>query len=73
MDFSVVSFVVDVEMRSFCLLTSWSCSFLYLHSNDMNNLKSLFLKKKKKVRKYNCYKKQMKSVHNREGGNEVSV
>ena len=49
------SFVVDmsdIEMHSFCLLTSMepihiaNCSLLYLHSNDMNSLKSLFLKKK---------------------------
>ena len=39
-------------MHSFCLLTSMeliiiaNCSILYLHSNDTNNLKSLFLKKK---------------------------
>ena len=39
-------------MCSICLLVSMeltlipNCSSLYLHSNDMNNLKSLLLKKK---------------------------
>ena len=54
MDFLAVSFVVnmsDVMMHSFCLLASMkrilipNCSILYLHSNDMNSLKRLFLKK----------------------------
>ena len=41
-------------MHTFSLLTSMErilipiCSILYLQSNDMNSLKSLFLKKKKK-------------------------
>ena len=40
-------------IHSFCLLTSMelipipNCKLLYLHSNDMKSLKSLFLKKKK--------------------------
>ena len=39
-------------MRNFCLLTTMelilipNCSLLYLHYNGMNNLESLFLKKK---------------------------
>ena len=39
-------------MRNFCLLTSMeliltpNCSLLYLHSNDINSLKSFTLKKK---------------------------
>ena len=48
-------------MHSFCLLTSMelilipNCSLLYLHSNDMNSSKSLFLKKKKSCSsKYSC-------------------
>ena len=42
---------IDVVMCSFCLLASMeliftpNCSLLYLHSNDMNSLKSLLLKK----------------------------
>ena len=55
MDFYAVCFVVDmadVEVCSFCLLASIeqilvpNCSLLYLHSNDMNSLKKLFLKRK---------------------------
>ena len=49
--FAVSIFVEsDIVMRSFCLLASMelilipNCSLLYLHSNDMNSLKSLFLK-----------------------------
>ena len=44
--------MADVEMRSFCLLTSvelnltQDCSLLYLDANDMNSFKSVFLKKK---------------------------
>ena len=65
MDFFAVSFVVDihdVEMHSFCLRTSIelnltpNCSFLYLHSNDINSLKSLLLGKKSDSYKYNCNK-----------------
>ena len=52
MDFFAVSFVADREPQicSFCLLASMelilvaNCSSLYLHSNDMNSLKSIFLK-----------------------------
>ena len=42
----------DVVMCSVCLLTSMelilipNCSLLYLHSNNMNSLKSIFMKKK---------------------------
>ena len=47
MDFFAVSFA-DVEMRSFCLLTSMELilipisSLLQLYSNDMNSLKKIF-------------------------------
>ena len=50
LDLLAVRFVVD-EMHSFCLLTSMklilipNCSSLYLHSNDVNSLKSLLLNK----------------------------
>ena len=53
-------------MCSFCLLTSMelilipNCSLFYLHSNDMNSLKSLFLKKSFSY-EYSCYKKQQPS------------
>ena len=55
MDFLAVSFVVDkraVEMCSFCLVTSRkpflisSCCILYLHSNNINSLKFLYLEEK---------------------------
>ena len=54
MDFFTVGFVVglDVVMCSFCWLASKeltriaNCSVLYLHSNDMNSLKCLLLKKR---------------------------
>ena len=59
MDFLAKSFVVDREreimMHSFCLLTSMELlpipnfNLLYLDSNDMNNLKTLFLKKKRVI------------------------
>ena len=52
-------------MRSFCLLASMqlilipNCSLLYLHSNGVNSLKNVFLKKKYIYiyisYKYNCY------------------
>ena len=54
MNFFAASFVVDmrrVMMCSFCLLSSMklivmpNCSLLCLHSNDVDHLKSLLLKK----------------------------
>ena len=51
MDFFAVSFVVDIEMHSFCLLTSVelilvpNCSLLHVHSNNMNSLINVFMKK----------------------------
>ena len=45
------SFVVDVQMHSFCLLASVAlilianCSLLYLHSIEINSLESIFLEK----------------------------
>ena len=48
-------------MCIFCLLTSIEltllpdCNLFYLHSNDMNILKSLF-QKNCVIYKYNCYK-----------------
>ena len=49
--FLAVRFLGDIEMHRFCLLTSMKltsiagCSLFYLHSNDMNSSKQLFLKK----------------------------
>ena len=57
MDVLTVSFVVNMEQcsDSNCLLLTsmnWiptpNCSLLYLHSNDMNSLKSVFLGKNNK-------------------------
>ena len=69
---SSFKFVVDVEMCSFRPLTLMELilipdnSLLYLHSNDMNSVKSLFLKRKSYSYKYNCYKNpHLKSDCNR--------
>ena len=63
--FFAVSFVADKECLShaysFCFLASMelilipNCSLLYLHSNNTNSLKSVFMKKSFSY-KYNCYK-----------------
>ena len=64
MIFFVVGLVDDVEshrdaqLLSACLNgtdSSTNSSLLYLHSNNMNTFKSLFLKKSYSY-KYNCYK-----------------
>ena len=82
--FLCCSLVVDIsvlKMHSFCLLTSMEltlipdCSLLYLHSNDMNSLKSVF-KKKKRVIAINIIvikKTRIKSVCNRQDSRHAEL